>query len=386
MINLAEELKRHGHEVQFFGMYDKQNTVGNDWHISTSNLDFHTESKAERLKYAFSTIRSEEAYKKMRMLANIYKPDIALLENVNYQLTPSVIEALHEFEVPMIMTVHDFQLVCPNHMMYLPEEKKVCDRCLHGSYWNCAIHKCVHGSLFKSIGGSLESIYWHRKSAYKHVDLYICPSRFMQSLIEPLPFVGDKAVYMQNFSNFTKAEKVSEKEDYLLYFGRISEEKGIMELLETVKALPEVQFHIAGDGPLSQIVKDAAEWYPNLEYFGYISGDMLKSEIAHAKYGLYPSKWYENCPMSIIEAMSLGTPMITSASGGIPELIQPGTGFIYGEPSEMAECIRKAMALPDEEYKAMAEKCLTISFPSLEDYYNDLIVKIEEVIKNHVDE
>ena len=174
MLTLAEELKAKGHEVEFFGMYDEKNTIGNSAGMYTSNMDFHA-NKLERFFYPFKIIYSREAYKKISKVLDDFNPDIVHMNNINFQLTPSVIYAVKKRNIPLVQTVHDYQMVCPNHLLYSFDEVKPCERCIHGSKFNCIKYNCIHGSKIKSLIGAIEAKIYTMLKTYKKVDLYVCP-------------------------------------------------------------------------------------------------------------------------------------------------------------------------------------------------------------------
>ena len=154
-LKIGEELARRGHEVEYFGMYDEKNTVGNSLHLATTNMDFHA-AGPEKLLYPFRIVYSREAKRKLKEVIAAFGPDIVHFNNINFQLTPSVICAGAECGVPMVQTVHDVQMLCPNHMMMEYHSKKLCEDCMgKKSKWPCVKKRCIHGSLPKSLIGKV---------------------------------------------------------------------------------------------------------------------------------------------------------------------------------------------------------------------------------------
>ena len=146
-LKIGEELTRRGHEVEYFGMYDEKNTVGNALHLATTNMDFHN-AGPEKLLYPFRILYSFEAKRKLKQVIGQFQPDLIHFNNINFQLTPSVICAGAECGVPMVQTVHDVQMLCPNHMMMEFNSKKLCEACMgKKSKWPCVKKRCIHGSL-----------------------------------------------------------------------------------------------------------------------------------------------------------------------------------------------------------------------------------------------
>lgn len=328
IFRLGEQLQKMGHEVQYFGMEHEGRIVGNRVNAYTSNMDFHSGSKFSKLIYPLKTIYSVEARKQIRKVLDDFKPDVVHLNNFNYQLTPSVIVETVSWrkktgkECRIVYTAHDGQFVCPNHMLYNPNTKEVCQKCLGGHYLNCLKNKCIHGSGAKSVVGTAESVYWRMRGVYKYVDQIICPSEFMKKILDSDPKLANKTQVLQNFYDRPKREYDSdiEKKDYVLYFGRYSEEKGIRKLIEVCRNLPEVQFVFAGSGPL----ESELEGVKNIKNVGFQTGADLVKLISEAKFTVYPSECYENCPFSIIESLMCGTPVLGADIGGIPELIDQG--------------------------------------------------------------
>ena len=248
-----------------------------------------------------------------------------------YQLTPSIILEIVKWrketgrDCKIIFTAHDYQLVCPNHMLNNPNTHQNCEKCLGGHFVNCMKGKCIHGSTAKSAIGMMKAEFWKWKGTYKYIDTMICCSEFMKSKMDSNPLFATKTVAMHNFID--KVEwKETEKKDYVLYFGRFSEEKGIGTLIKVCKKLPDVQFIFAGTGPLEETVNGIK----NIKNVGFQKGEALEKLIREARFSIYPSEWYENCPFSVMESQMYGTPVLGANIGGIPELIQVGkTGELF---------------------------------------------------------
>ena len=196
-LRIGEELEKVGHEVQYFGMYNVNNIKENKLNLYTSEMDFHSKS-IKRYKYPLKIIYSFEAKRKMKKIIENFKPDIIHLNNINFQLTPSIIEQAYKMKVPIVQTVHDYQMICPNHLLY--NQNGICEKCIKGSKWNCTKYNCIHNSKIKSILGSLEAILYTKiLKTYKKVNKFICPSYFIeQKLLENKEFER-KTIVMHNF-------------------------------------------------------------------------------------------------------------------------------------------------------------------------------------------
>lgn len=330
---LAQYQRRLGHEVQFFGMYDKKNIHSNDLELYTKNLEFKGLSPSQ-LIYPFRIIYSTEARKKIRRVLEDFRPDYVHLNNINFQLTPSIIYEIKSFGIPIIQTLHDFQLVCPNHMMYREHDDVICEDCKGRNYKMCFKNKCIHGSRVKSLLGAIEGRLYYNLKTYEKIDSFISPSRFLKNKMVEF---GEDEKNIHVIHNFIKRDyeyAYFEKKDYIFYFGRLSIQKGIRTLLEAAKELQDIRFVIAGAGELENEVIEASEEYKNIEFAGFQTGEDLIKLIGEAKLSLLPTQWYENCPMSILESFMLGTPVIGANIGGVPELIRNEIDGLLFEPKD----------------------------------------------------
>lgn len=364
VFKLGNQLKKCGHQVQYFGMDDERNIVGNNIGAYTRHMDFHKASIAEKLSYPFQVIYSKSAREKLRKILDDFSPDVCHLNNFNYQLTPSIIleivtwRKLTEKKCKIVYTAHDGQLVCPNHMMRNPVKHENCLKCVKtGSLHHCLTERCLHGSLIHSLLGSIEGIYWRHRQVYKYLDTIICPSYFMQKILNHNPLFSDKTVVLHNFVDEDEEKFDVKKKNYVLYFGRYSEEKGIDLLLAACRQLPDIQFIFAGKGPLLARVRKEK----NIKEVGFQTKDALKKLISEARFSVYPSVWFENCPFSVIESQMYGTPVLGADIGGIKELIdirKTGDVFIAGSLHSLKNKIRELWDHEDilTEYTANCQK------------------------------
>lgn len=381
MLKLGEELKLLGHEVEYFGMYDEKNTVGNSVNAYTSNMDFHS-TKLARFLYPFKIIYSREAYKKIGEVLDDFKPDVVHMNNINFQLTPSIIYAVKKRNIPLVQTVHDYQMICPNHLLYSFNETKPCDRCINGSKFNCLKHSCIHNSKIKSLLGVVEAKLYSFLKTYKKVDLYICPSFFLENkLLSASNIYQGKTFTIHNFiEKKTNFEITSDPNPYIVFVGRLSKEKGVELLAETAKLLPKHRFVVAGNGPDDECLKGI----DNLELLGFVTGDKLTNLMANAKLLIAPSVCYENCPLSILEAHSMGVPVVTMNSGGMAELVENGkTGGLASQPTaeSVAQTIEKC--LDDEVYNTLKTNCQNMSESIMEiREYCEILIQKYNSLKN----
>lgn len=376
IFKLGKALKQHGHEVQYFGMNHEGRCVGNRVNAYTSDMNFHGRTTLSKLAYPIKTIYSSEARVQLRKVLNDFLPDACHLNNFNYQLTPSIIleivrwrkETGHKCKI--VFTAHDYQLVCPNHLLRNPNVNQNCEACLGGHFLNCVKGKCIHGSLLKSTIGMMEAEFWKWKGTYKYIDIMVCCSEFMKSKMDSNPLFSTKTVTMHNFIDNVEWKEVKKK-DYVLYFGRFSEEKGISTLINVCSELPDIQFVFAGTGPL----EDAIKGISNIKNVGFQRGKALERLIREARFSICPSECYENCPFSVMESQMYGTPVLGANIGGISELIQVGkTGELFesGNAKELKKKIKKLWESKElcVEYSM---NCKNINFDTIDEYYAKII-------------
>ena len=382
MLYLAEHLKKIGHEVQFFGMYDENNTAGNSKGLYTQNMDFHSKGLA-RFLYPFKIIYSFEAKKKIMQVIDDFKPDIVHMNNINFQLTPSIIYGIKKKGIPLVQTVHDYQMICPNHLLYNFDKNIPCEKCVKGFHIDCIKNRCIHSSLVKSVLGVIEAKFYRLLKTYKKVDLFICPSHFLENkLLSAKEYYKGKTKTIHNFINKEKFTNNGQMEDsYIAFVGRLSKEKGIENIAGAAKLLPQYTFILAGSGPDEGMLKDI----PNVKLAGFLTGDKLTEFMGQAKVLLLPSVCYENCPLSILEAHSLGVPVVTMNSGGMAELVKDGvTGTLVNEPTPEGIALTLKETIENEDYyKAIKENCKKEkdNILSVETYCDILIKEYEKLTK-----
>ncbi len=369
IFKLGDCLTAMGHEVQFFGMEDDRNIVGNRANAYTSNMNFHT-GKLQKLLYPIKIIYSKEARKKIRKVLDDFHPDVVHLNNINFQITPSILYEIKKRHIPIIWTAHDYQLVCPNHMLYNLESEQICEQCLSKKYKNCSKNRCIHGSRIKSFLGTLEAKYYARRKTYRMVDRMICPSVFLEKKLLTDPIFYGKTIVLHNFIDEVASKEVLKK-PYVLYFGRYSKEKGIHTLIQMAKELPHIPFIFAGKGPLEEEINQV----DNINNVGFKTGEELEQLIREAKFSLYPSEWYENCPFSVMESQMYQTPVIGANIGGIPELIQENkTGLLF-ESGNRKDLVEKVTTLWENEalLEQFHQNCKSISFDTVTTYCEKLL-------------
>ncbi|MCP4748553.1 MAG: glycosyltransferase family 4 protein [Desulfobacteraceae bacterium] len=336
LFSIADMLKRKGHKINYFSMHHKNNFDSPDNKYFVRQWNNHDLSFSNILAASSQLLYSFEAKNKIRRLLADYQPDIVHLNNIYHQLSPSIIHAVKNYGVPMVMTIHDLKLVCAVYALYT--RGRICEACKNGRYFNCAINTCVKGSILKSCLGTLE-MYLHHSflKIYNHIDIFIAPSLFIKNKILELGFKGE-IVYLPNFVNLEQfIPDYQWKQRSVIYFGRLVGNKGVLSLINAVKTIDGIELKIIGQGPLKKYIQEKirTENISNVRLLGFKTGQDLHTEIKNSMFVIVPSQLYENNPLSVIEAFSLGKPVIGSDIGGIPELVQNNrTGFTFNPESE----------------------------------------------------
>jgi glycosyltransferase involved in cell wall biosynthesis len=368
-------------------------------------MDFHASKRSigDMISYPIKTIYSAEARRQLRKVLDDFAPDVCHLNNFNYQLTPSIILEIVKWrkstgrECKIIYTAHDYQLICPNHMMNNPATHENCEKCVGGHFSNCLKNKCIHGSTAKSLVGMAEAVYWNRRGTYRYIDGIICCSQFLKEKLDTNPVFAKKTIALHNFvgkaesgtqEKYGKEAESSAKAGtdvqakaavkaetdaqagYVLYFGRYSWEKGVRTLIEAAKRLPDIPFVCAGAGEYEEEMKAAA----NITNVGFLGAEELDSYIRKARFTVCPSEWYENCPFSVMESQERGVPVVGARIGGIPELIEDGVNgalFESGDAQGLADAIR-ALWNDEERLSRYRSACAQLDRDDVEAYTKKL--------------
>jgi len=372
------------------------------------SLSFWGKLKAAR-SYLYNKQVATELDKKIKE----FKPDVAHIHLIFGTLSGAVLRVLKRHRIPVVMTLHDYRLICPANAM-LDRHGKVCEKCRGSHYCHSLIHRCSEGNVFFSAVIMIEAYLrkWFFKPL-KNVDRFIFVSEFARD-----KHVGFDKRYSQKSSllyNMTEEtpETAPVRGDYLLYFGRLSKEKGLLTLIEAVKE-QDIKLLIAGSGPQEeelrrqetrderprdqetkgprdqettdnrQLITDNHQNHHNIKLVGYHSGAALEALIRNCSFVVLPSEWYENNPMSVVEAFALGKPVIASRIGGIPELVTAETGFLFepGNPASLSEAIKKANNLTEGAYREMSINCRTFALKNFnrEQHLQELMRIYEQAI------
>lgn len=334
--NTSELLRESGHEVVQFAAASEQDLLSPHTSYFPQGLDLQN----ARLRDLGRFLRNTEACVAIDSLIEDAGPfDIAHLHIYYGRLTASILPVLKQHGVPIVQTIHEYKLACPIYTM--ERDGDVCDKCVEGSTLNILRHRCKGGSLAKSIVVLAEFWASRLQGDVRLLDRIICVSDFQRNLMERAGIPSEKLTTLHNFVDPTEFTPLGpeEKEDYLLYFGRIETLKGVPTLIRAAQAAG-ASLKIVGTGAWSKDMAREIAGKHKIEALGFVSGQPLRDLIARARAVVVPSEWYENCPMTVLEAKAAGTPVIGARIGGIPELVRDGTDGLLFEAGNVDDLAR----------------------------------------------
>jgi glycosyltransferase involved in cell wall biosynthesis len=319
-----------GWEVVPFSMHNALNEPS-PWSAhfvsETDGADGH--SPVAKLARAASAIYSLEAVRRLRGLLALIRPQIAHGHNIYHHLSPSVLVELQRQGVPVVLTLHDLKLVCPAYKMHT--QGAICEECRGGALRSVVRNRCIKNST------AMSALVWLESTVHKALDIYmrnvtrfVVPSRFFLDKFAEWGVDTGRFAHIPNSIDVDAFEAGEEPGDAFVYLGRLVPEKGVATLIRAA-AKARVRLRIIGTGPEEAALRQLAqELGGDVQFTGYLSGAELRAAIGSARAVVIPSEWYENAPISVMEASALARPIIGADIGGIPELIrQEETGFVF---------------------------------------------------------
>jgi glycosyltransferase involved in cell wall biosynthesis len=336
-------LEKNSHKVAYLSVQDARNERTPWQSYFPPAVNYLEGSLMKRILKFGGNVYSRVAKKKTRELLRHFNPDIVHAFSTHVKLTPSVLDACREAGVPVVMSCNDYKHICPNYKLF--HHGQICELCRGGRFYNAALMRCCKDSFVYSVASSLETYVHNLLNIYrKNLDRFLFASKFMARKTEEF---WDKDTFKWSIlRNPFDSNRYTLKEaqgGYLLFFGRLIEEKGIDVLIRALQYVPEARLVIVGNGPqqpkLEIMVKNLR--LDNVEFVGPKWGEALNGILRKARFVVVPSVWHENFPYAILESFASGNAVIGSDRGGIPELVRHGEfGYLY----------------PALDHKALAEK------------------------------
>lgn len=387
--NTGKLLEEHSHEVVFFTLKWKDNRP-------SPYSKYFPESKETRrgplrpVKNLVNYFYHFEAAKKIEQMVKDERPNIAHIHLMWGQITPSILPVLKKYHIPILFTVHDYRIVCPAYT-FRDGNGRICEACQGKHFYRCFTHTCCKGSKLMSAVMAAEQYF---RNAFfnpaKYIDGFIYVSNFARNIQEKyMPALKAKPnITLYNFStSIVSKPKAMPTDKYYLFFGRLSYEKGVMTLLKAFKDLPQCRMKVVGTGPKDEELKAFANenGMKNVTFIGYKTGKELTDLVSNAYFVIVPSEWYENNPMTIIEAYSVGTPVIGARIGGIPEIVvdsQTGFQFESGNVVDLRNTVLKADSLDGKKYTEFSQGTINFANENLskDSYWKKLIAFYERFV------
>jgi glycosyltransferase involved in cell wall biosynthesis len=311
---------------------------------------------------------SREAGEKFARLIDDFRPDVIHAHGIYHHLTNAILAPARRRGVPIVYTLHDYKLICPAYHFYTPQNG-VCEGCKGGKQWRCLTNRCTQGPLAMDALYALDGLaQWHGGALRRSVSRFVGPCQFIVDKFAEHGFPRGKLRYVPNFFESADDAPVAAgavetlraaRGRYILYFGRLSPEKGVDALIDAAAAA-NAPLVVVGDGPQRGALENQARALGARALFtGHLKGADLWAEVEAATAVALPSLWYEIAPKSVLEAQARGKPVIASRIGGLPEMVATGENGVLVEPGDrigLADALRRVLAMDDAALAAMGAK------------------------------
>ena len=331
VLNTEALLRENGVDAQVFAMEYPENLPTRYQQQFASEVSFGG-GLGNQWRALKRTLGMGDVIARFEAVLDDFKPDVVHLHNIHSYLSPVVGELAHKRGIRVVWTLHDYKLLCPRYDCLLDGEP--CEKCFTGAKRNVLTHRCMKGSLPASAVAWLEAKKWNRRLLEKNTDLFVCPSEFMAAQMKSGGFDASCLKVLNNFldpvkyKQYQEMDSSAQREDYYCFVGRLSHEKGVVDLLEVASRLP-YRLKVAGGGPLADELKEKYAQCGNIEFLGMLDAQSVARLLTGARLSVVPSQWYENNPLSVVESLCAGTPVAGSQIGGIPELIDTANGVKF---------------------------------------------------------
>jgi len=356
-LDMGEILTQAGHEVAYFAMQDSQNLPTLWSRFFVTAVDYHREQSLwQKLRVALRIVWNHEANKKLDALIQEFEPDVVHLHNIYHQLSPSILHVLKRYRIPTVMTLHDYKIVSPSYTLFANDAIWK-----HTSGFRAIRDKVVDHSFSKSAVCAFEGWFHKLLGSYRGVDRLISPSHFLKNLCQELGVKQEIAVIPNPLLHIPQ-NQFSQVPNRLLYVGRLSAEKGVAFLLQTLaEYAPNKYLRIIGAGPELNFLKEKVQELKlgdRVEFCGALHGEDLDREVLSAEALIVPSLWYENLPYVVTENQARGVVVIASASGGVTERIHHGVnGYLFptGDKKALGKILEQLNPQDSESIRMQAK-------------------------------
>ena len=348
MLDLAHLQAEAGHTVEYFAMKHPDNLPSRYERHFPGNVELEPmpESLLGKVEGAGRLLFSPSSLVGMAKVVREFKPDVVHLHNIYHQLSPSILRPLASRSIPAVMTLHDYKLACPTYRFL--DKGEICEACLGGRYRQAVIRRCNRGSLAASSLNALEMRLHMSFGAYDPVQRFLCPSEFLAGKMREAGVFPDRMRHVPHFVKTAGVEVKSQPGGGVVFAGRLSPEKGVDTLIEAA-AMAGVHLDIAGEGPQMQSLQAIAERLAGglVTFHGRIPLPEVRELLRSGSVAALPARWYENQPLSILDAFACGVPVVGTSLGGIPELIEDRVDGYLVPPNDPAQLADRLRAIAD---------------------------------------
>ncbi|CAM2986428.1 glycosyltransferase family 4 protein [Skermania piniformis] len=383
MLDLAASQRAEGHQVAIFAMEhpDNEPDPNDDLYPARMELNPPPETVGERVGTALGVLYRRDARVAMDRMLQRFQPDVVHLHNIYHQLSPSILRPIAKRSVPAVMTLHDYKLACPTYQFL--DHGQICEACISRKFGNAVKRRCNQGSLTGSTLSAIELTAHTYLGAYGPIDRFLCPSRFLLQKMAQARVYPDRLRHLPNFCDVTGIDPAAGPGRGVLYAGRLSAEKGVDTLIDAAALLPAgIDVTIAGDGPERAELEQRAirtGVADRVHFRGRVNRDEVHAAMRAAAVVVVPSRWYENQPMTILEAFGCARPVVATHLGGLPELVRDGiTGRLvpHDDPAALARALAEVVAaesaVAPADSMGAAARAYTVERSSLRRHLQDL--------------
>lgn len=385
VLDLERLLGARGHETAPFAMRSERNIP------SPYTGYFVSEVQTERVRLGWQGLRSlgrmiysREAKRNMQTLVRDFKPDVCHVHNIYYQISPSILVALHERGIPTVMTVHDYHMISPQYMRW--SHGRIEDWSRAGIV-RASLSRFHKNSIAASFAADLTFQLHRRMGLYRLIDRYIAPTHFVKNLLTQHGFPESRIHVLPYGIDAQAVLPRYQDEGYILFVGRLVEEKGVWQLMRAARLAPGVKIKVVGTGPEEERMHLFGDRLSNVEFLGFQSGQALWDLYRGARAVVVPSIWEEVFGFVALEAMAAGKPVIATAIGGLPEVVEDRFTGLLVRPNEVKDLAEAMQRLADDPALArdlgMRARQQVLREHSVDRHYQGLMQIYEEAIREH---
>jgi glycosyltransferase involved in cell wall biosynthesis len=351
LFEAMELMRSRGHEVALFSMADPRGqSTPYDRHFMP-HVDFKEPGGwFHKARLAVHAIYSSEARRRIRTMIADFQPDVAHVRNIYHHLSPSILWELKKQNVPVVYHLNDFKVLCASYNLVLRGE--ACEACKGGEFWHALKEKCYPGRGARMTLVAEAYVHKWLGTYRKCVDCFLAPSQFVRNKFVEHGWAAAKFEVLPHFQPVKLVTVRRAENAPLLYFGRLSAEKGVDDLLHAMQRVPHLRLIVAGDGPergkLEQLAAELG--LANVEFAGHMRGEDLERAIANSRFTVLPSHAYETLGKTILESYAEGRSVVSTDLGSRRELVHEGkTGLLYktGDVEQLASALRFLSSQPE---------------------------------------